>query len=231
MLVSSALLLVACSSPGSKEAAEFEAIPCVFVRVYGDTFSDTRGYFSDGARSLGDIMIRGWYCAPPNSRLDKKVIRAFIAGIGIKGLWVPDRPVRQQAFKFETTAPPATAGQDGEHLDKANRVVFTTGISNRSEPVDDIREISLGYDGPIYIYVEWAISLRHHPNFFNEWRVFDGGGSQKIAISKLFEPRNDNWRTWLPVHFAKNYDQPGQWKFEIYFDNEKLVEEYLTVLP
>jgi len=204
-------------------------IACVFVRIYGDTFADQRNYRSDGQLAHGNYMIRGWYCAPPNTRLENHIINSFVAGIGVEGLWSP-RATSWQAVEFAPAAAAATAGVSDDPVAKVTRAVFTTGISGNYEPVDNIRTISMDHDGPIYIFVEWQVSLRHHVKFFNEWRVYDGGGRQKFATAKQFEPRNESWSTWLPVQFAKNYDQPGKWRFEVYFDNKKMLEKYLTVL-
>lgn len=205
-----------------------EVIPCVFVRIYADTFSDQRSYRSDGSLSHGNFMVRGWYCAPPNTRLEHHTVEHFVAGIGVKGMWLPQRTSRQ-AVEFAPAAAAAVPADDDEAT--VQRVVFTTRISPKNAPVDDIREISMKEHDAVYIFVQWKISLRHHAEFFNEWRVYDGGGYQKLATGKLFEPRSEDWRTWLPVQFAKSHDKPGEWRFEVYFDNEKMVEEYLTVLP
>ena len=216
---------------GDAETQRFtrsQVVPCVFVRVYGDTYSDQRSYLSDGSMPHGNFMIRGWYCAPPNTRLENHVIDSFVAGIGVKGLWEPGQTARQPVA-FAPASVAATATDD--HDAKVQRVVFTTRISSNNEPVDDLREISMEAHDSVYIFVEWKISLKDHAEFFNEWRVLDGSGKQKFASAKLFKPRSESWRTWLPVQFAKQYDKPGQWRFEVYFDNEKMVEEYLTVLP
>jgi hypothetical protein len=205
-----------------------EVIPCVFIRIYGDTFADQRSYRSDGQLAHGNHMIRGWYCAPPNTRLESHVIDGFIAGIGVKDLWSP-RATSKRKVEFVPAAAAAATGASDDHVAKVKRVVFTTGISDNYEPVDDIRLVSMNRVGTVYIFVEWQVSLRHHAEFFNEWRVYDGGGYQKLATSKMFEPRSESWSTWLAVQLAKSYDQPGEWKFEVYFDNEKVVEEYLTV--
>ena len=65
---------------------------CVFMRQFGDTFSDQRDYFSDGTTGHGNIMIRGYYCVAPFYELSQRTLRRFLTGIGLKGFGVPEKP-------------------------------------------------------------------------------------------------------------------------------------------
>ena len=68
------------------------ATECVFMRQFGDTFSDQRDYFSDGTTGHGNIMIRGYYCVAPFYELSQRTLRRFLTGIGLKGFGVPEKP-------------------------------------------------------------------------------------------------------------------------------------------
>jgi hypothetical protein len=68
------------------------ATECVFMRQFGDTFSDQRGFFSDGTAGHGNIMIRGYYCVAPFYELSQRTLRRFLTGIGLKGFGVPEKP-------------------------------------------------------------------------------------------------------------------------------------------
>jgi hypothetical protein len=73
------------------------AIECVFMRQYGDTFSDQRNYLPDGNAPLGNIMILGYYCVATFTELLQATLERFVAGIGLKSLAVPANPQSQTA--------------------------------------------------------------------------------------------------------------------------------------
>jgi hypothetical protein len=63
---------------------------CVYMRQFADTFADQRGYTRSFKPSAGNIVIRGWYCAPPAVTLSHDTIEVFVKGLGIREFAVPE---------------------------------------------------------------------------------------------------------------------------------------------
>lgn len=62
---------------------------CVFIEQGISRYSDQFDLRS-GAEPLGDMVIRGWYCAKSSEPYQDTLFRKFIASIGIYGFAVPD---------------------------------------------------------------------------------------------------------------------------------------------
>ena len=62
--------------------------PCVAVEQGISTFPDSID-FDSGAKLLGNIIIRGWYCAPAESPGAEDSLLSFARGIGLKGFADP----------------------------------------------------------------------------------------------------------------------------------------------
>ncbi len=82
-------------------------IPCVAMLQYA-------GYVWDGVvghrEAIGDTLIFGWYCAEPGAELSDETVESFFAGIGVRGIRVPEKPLAL-----------ARPGQDGS---KAYRIAI-----------------------------------------------------------------------------------------------------------
>jgi hypothetical protein len=128
---------------GGMEYARFTrdgATQCVFMRQYGDTFSDQRGYFSDGSTGHGNIMIRGYYCVAPFHPLSQATLERFLAGIGLKGFGVPEKP--------DDLALPPLSASDQLGLEKSKRLAKEQQMKQKSDK--DICD-GLRYGHPDYV--------------------------------------------------------------------------------
>ena len=207
------------------------ATQCVFMRQFGDTYSDQRDYFSDGSTGHGDIMIRGYYCLAPTQQLSQSTLERFLGGIGLKGFGVPVEPA-DLALTATSVAASAAAGalrrstRSGAY---PYRVKFTSMVlrsSGGQELADDLSEISLD-QGRFFVYVGWAGLSKHEHH--SELRVFDGEGNQVKASDYTFTPTSERWNTWWSYVIDPDVDRPGTWKFLVKLDGEDLVEKTLPV--
>lgn len=107
------------------------------------------------------------------------------------------------------------------------RVIFTTGLTNKNQPVNNLKEISINEER-IYIYVKWfPISDEEH-NYL--CKIFDGSGQLTSTNQMSFTPEGGSWNTWTWYNINKDVDKPGNWTFKIYLDGQKVIEESLSVL-
>jgi hypothetical protein len=210
-----------------------DATECVFMRQYGDTFSDQRDYFPSGSMGHGNIMIRGYYCVAPFQELSQKTLERFLSGIGIKGFGVPEKP-QDLALPGLPAAVVASAGI----LRKSARseafpyaVTFTSMVYKTSagqELADELNEVSLDH-GRMYVYLQWeGLTKERH---IVELRVYDGAGKNVGASDYEFTPTSTRWNIWLPYDIDPDVDQSGRWRFEADLDGELLVEMPLIVTP
>ena len=147
---------------GGMEYARFTrdgATQCVFMRQFGDTYSDQRGYFSDGSTGHGNIMIRGYYCVAPFYELSRDTLERFLAGIGLKGIGVPEEPLDLTLIAAPIAGAAAASGQRQSASSGAfpYAVKFTSMVlqsSTGSELADDLEQVSLAH-GRVYVYVKW----------------------------------------------------------------------------
>ena len=219
---------------GGLEYARFTrdgATQCVFMRQFGDTYSDQRGYFSDGTTGHGDTMIRGYYCVAPFHELSQKALEGFLAGIGLKGIGVPAEPRDLTLAAAPIVAAAAARSQRQSTSTGAfpYSVKFTSMVytaSNGQELADDLSEVSVEH-GRVYIYVRWrGLTLDEH---FARLRIIDGGGRQVETAEYQFTPTETQWNNWWPYNIDPDVDKPGRWRFEVDLDGETLVEKMLLV--
>ena len=204
------------------------ATECVFMRQYGDTFSDQRD-----ATSLGNIMIRGYYCVAPFHELSQRTLERFLYGIGLKGFGVLEKPVDLTLAAAPIAAAAVANGQRQSASSGAfpYAVKFTSMVFKTSEGhelADEFDEVSLDH-GRVYVYVSWrGLTKESH---LAQLRVFDGAGKQAGTSSYEFTPNSTRWYTWLNYYIDSDVDQPGRWRFEMDLDGETLVERSLIVTP
>jgi hypothetical protein len=209
------------------------ATQCVFMRQYGDTFSDQRDYFPSGSLGHGNIMIRGYYCVAPFQELSQKTLERFLSGIGLKGFGVPKKPQ-----DLILPALPAAVAARASNLRKSARsnafpyaATFTSMVYRTSEGqelADELDKVSLDH-GPVYLYVKWeGLTKESH---VVQLRVFDGSGKQVGTSDYEFSPTSTRWNTWLHYSIDPDVNQPGSWRFETDLDGETLVEKQLVVMP
>ena len=107
------------------------------------------------------------------------------------------------------------------------RVMFTTGLTNNNQPVNNLKEISIN-EQRIYIYVSWfSISDGEH-NYL--CKIFDGSGQLVTTSQMSFTSEGGSHDTWTWHNINKYVDKPGSWTFEIYLDSKKVIKENLVVL-
>ena len=106
------------------------------------------------------------------------------------------------------------------------KAIFTTGLKD-DRPINDLKQVSIN-DKRVYIFVDWNLPLRRYTY---RAEIFDAAGTLIVKHPMAFTVDNTAWWTctWLDV--KKDVGEPGKLKFEIYLDDRKMVEEYLTVLP
>jgi hypothetical protein len=198
------------------------------MRQYGDTFSDQRD-----ATSLGNIMIRGYYCVAPFHELSQRTLERFLYGIGLKGFGVLEKPVDLTLAAAPIAAAAVANGQRQSASSGAfpYAVKFTSMVFKTSEGhelADEFDEVSLDH-GRVYVYVSWrGLTKESH---LAQLRVFDGAGKQAGTSSYEFTPNSTRWYTWLNYYIDSDVDQPGRWRFEMDLDGETLVERSLIVTP
>lgn len=204
------------------------ATECVFMRQYGDTFSDQRA-----AESHGNIMIRGYYCLAPGERLDHRTLRRFLVGIGLKGYEIPaaSRDLSLPGGRSNSTTDPSVQRRSVGSGAFPYAVRFTSMVLSTSgghEIGDEFDELSLDH-GRLYMYVKWrGLTKDSH---MARLRVFDGAGRQVTTSDYEFTPKSTRWSNWWPYTIDPDVDQPGSWRFQVELDGETLVESYLLVTP
>ncbi len=113
------------------------------------------------------------------------------------------------------------------NLEGTNTAIFTTGLNKKKRPVDNIEEISITAD-KIYIFTYWhSLSQEKHDYLCN---IYDGAGRLVFQHKMDLNPKKDKWYTWAWYTFKKYADKPGEWRFEIFLDGEKVKEKSLVVL-
>jgi len=206
---------------------------CVYMRQFGDTYSDQRGYFSDGSMGHGNIVIHGYYCLAPYHDLSQIALERFLAGIGLKGFAVPGKPLDLTL----TATPNAAAEAASDRRQSASsdafpyQVKFSSMIfksSGGSQIADDLDEVSLDH-GRVYLYVRWRGLGK--TKYSAQLRIFDGGGKLVKTSDLEFTPTTARWNTWWPYKIDPDVDQAGTWKFEVDLDGETLIAKSLEVTP
>ena len=207
------------------------AIQCVFVRQYGDTFADQRGYFPDGSTGHGDIMIRGYYCVSPFHELTASAIHRFVSGIGLEGFAVPAESRDLTLTAAPIAVPPAASSPRRPMATDAvpYAIHFSSMVlrtDSGQELADDLSEVSIDH-GLIYVYVKWrGLTLGDH---LARLRIFDGAGRRADSSEYRFSARSPYWNNWWSYAVDPDVDQPGHWRFEIDLDGEAPVDKELLV--
>jgi hypothetical protein len=202
------------------------ATECVFMRQYGDTFSDQRA-----EKSHGNIMIRGFYCLAPGERLTHRTLRRFMVGVGLKGYEIPaaSRDLSLPGEISDSVTEPSVQRRSVRndafpYAVRFTSMVFTT--SDGHEIADEFDEVSLDH-GRLYMYVKWrGLTKDSH---VARLQVFDGAGRQVTTSDYDFTPKSTRWSSWWPYTIDPDVDQPGNWRFAVELDGETLVESYLLV--
>lgn len=129
-------------------------------------------------------------------------------------------------FLAGCTGPPPVSVEPGHPRDV--RVIFTTAVDENSDPVSDLRQVSLGPE-PVYVYVSW---LDVEPRLYAyRLEIFDGDG-QLVSVQRMnFEARAATWNTYSWYRPKPNVDAPGTWRFDFYLDDRLVLQSQLEVEP
>lgn len=122
----------------------------------------------------------------------------------------------------------STAPEQAEGFIAPRDIVFTTALSADLEPVDRVQTLPLG-QGRVYLYVRWQLPRTEHVQVT---RIVDGAGRLVTQREDIFvpNPASPTPSTWVWYDFNPRTDAAGRWKFEVYLNGRKMVEEYLEVL-
>lgn len=109
----------------------------------------------------------------------------------------------------------------------AYKAIFTTGLTADNSPINEINEISIQEDR-VYLYIFWRFLPKgtHHLQI----RIFDGSGALADSYNFSFFTEGGRYYTWNWTRLSETVDVPGRWKFEIYLNDKKMGEEYVSVL-
>jgi hypothetical protein len=106
------------------------------------------------------------------------------------------------------------------------RIIFCTGIDEEHLPINDLESISLIEDNHVYIYVKWSISVGTYSYLC---KVHDGAGKEVFRGKMEFSPTDPDWNTWSWFTLNPYIDSPGLWRFEIYIDGKKYIDEEFPI--
>lgn len=122
----------------------------------------------------------------------------------------------------------STAPEQADEFIAPRDIVFTTALSADLEPVDRVQNVALG-SGRVYLYIRWQLPRTEHVQVT---RIVDGAGRLVTQREDIFAPNatNPTPSTWVWYDFNPRTDAAGRWKFEVYLNGRKMVEEYLDVL-
>ncbi|MFQ5631078.1 MAG: tetratricopeptide repeat protein, partial [bacterium] len=113
------------------------------------------------------------------------------------------------------------------NIQNTNTAIFTTGLSERDLPVDNIEQIPITRDR-VYVYTYWnGLTDEEHSYLC---KIYDGDGRNVSENSMKITPRRGHWRTWTWYYFNERQDAPGDWRFEIFLDGKLTIEKTLVVL-
>ncbi len=127
--------------------------------------------------------------------------------------------------KWKVTKQTTSRQDAAEDKPIAYRVVLTTGINADKKPINDLTEISI-HKKPLYVFVNWAGLQK---GYRVKTKITDSSGAliwerEDVTSKRLFA-------TWHWYTINQNKDKPGKWKIEVYVDNIKKAEKYITILP
>lgn len=103
--------------------------------------------------------------------------------------------------------------------------VFTSQLID-AEPADSLDMAYMG-DGNIFIYLKWQdldTRLYDVENF-----IYDGENRLVGHSTYGFKPSNRKWRSWTKYKFRSSIDNPGNWRFVVKLDGEKVLEKTIYV--
>jgi len=131
--------------------------------------------------------------------------------------------------EWKVTRQSSDITEAAENTPRAYRVVFTTGISEDKNPINDLTKISIS-EKRMYVFSRWT-GLKLNKTHKLTSKIFDDSGTLLLQSQYDFTPKKSNWNVWNNYKLDQHTDKPGRWKFEIYLDDIKRIDKTLTVLP
>ena len=100
------------------------------------------------------------------------------------------------------------------------RVVFSTGVDENLDPLDDLKTISFAQE-KVYIQVRWNMPIGEH---LYQLRIFDGDGKEALRHTFTFATTSIDWNTFTWYRLNPAVDAPGMWRFVISIDGENRID-------
>lgn len=109
---------------------------------------------------------------------------------------------------------------DPSQLNK--KVMFTTELGS-TQNVENVLINSRVY---------FAVNLTDLPDgeYDSLCRIFDGNGRLVIRSRSILQASNNQLNTWCWYQLDSKQDKPGNWRFEFYLNDQKVVEKVLKVV-
>jgi serine/threonine protein kinase len=118
-----------------------------------------------------------------------------------------------------------------------SQVTVTTGLDETFKPVDSLKEISLNSKA-VYFYLSFYLDFNKPtaddkplpPQTLNSsCKLFNPAGELVYEGESSLIAEGNRLDTWCLHEFDQEADKPGNWKFEFYLDDKKVVTENLAV--
>lgn len=100
-------------------------------------------------------------------------------------------------------------------------VIFSTDINEYDQPVNDLKTIFFE-DERVFIFVKWNMPIGLHDYLC---KVYDASGKEVLRSRMVMDVKDIQWNTWTWYRINTKIDMPGLWKFEIYLDGQKYIDE------
>ena len=78
--------------------------------------------------------------------------------------------------------------------------------------------------------MKWKIDLNIIESFTVTYEIFDGNGDLAVGRRGFITPESSRYNTWKSIPI-KPYNEPGEWRFVVYFNDQRAIETKLTVSP
>ena len=105
-------------------------------------------------------------------------------------------------------------------------IIFTSGLDEENKPINSLDKISLS-ESRVLILVKWKIPKGKH-NYL--CKIYDAASKEVYRGRMNFFTSQDTWDTLSSYHFDTYIVEPGMWKFEIYIDGIRYVNESFHVV-
>lgn len=107
------------------------------------------------------------------------------------------------------------------------RWAFTDQIIN-SSPANELQIGSMAQKD-IYVFTRWADL---EAAFYDVEAVIYDGANKIVGYSNYgFKPDKATWDSWTRYHFRPDVDEPGEWRFVVKVNGQKVLDEFIYIEP